>query len=111
MRLLVTGGAGFIGCTLIRQLLEEESGAIVINVDKLTYAGNLENLESVSRSPRYYFERVDICDAGPIHQLFRRYEPNAVIHLASETHVDRSIDGPSPFMQTNIFGSYTLLEA
>ena len=111
MRLLVTGGAGFIGCTLVRQLLEENSSAVVINVDKLTYAGNLESLEPVSRSPRYYFERADICDVGAIRQLFHRYEPNAVIHLASETHVDRSIDGPSAFMQTNIFGTYTLLEA
>src|SRR5437660_489316 len=111
MRLIVTGGAGFIGCALIRQLLEEESSAVVINVDKLTYAGNVESLESVSHSPRYYFERLDICDAGAIHRLFHRYEPSAVIHLASETHVDRSIDGPSPFMQTNILGTYTLLEA
>jgi len=110
MRLLVTGGAGFIGCALVRQLLEEESSAVVINVDKLTYAGNLESLESVSRSPQYYFERADICDSSAIHQLFHRYEPNAVIHLASETHVDRSIDGPSAFMQTNILGTYTLLE-
>jgi dTDP-glucose 4,6-dehydratase len=83
MRLLVTGGAGFIGPALIRQLLAEESSAVVINADKLTYAGNLECLESVSRSPRYYFERVDICDAGAIRQLFDHYEPNAVIHLAS----------------------------
>jgi len=111
MRLIVTGGAGFIGFALIRQLLEEESSAVVINVDKLTYAGNVESLESVSHSPRYYFERLDICDAGAIHRLFHRYEPSAVIHLASETHVDRSIDGPSPFMQTNILGTYTLLEA
>lgn len=111
MRLLVTGGAGFIGSALIRQLLAEEPGAVVVNADKLTYAGNLECLESVSRSPRYYFERVDICDAGAIHRLFDRYEPNAVIHLASETHVDRSIDGPSAFMKTNILGTYTLLEA
>jgi dTDP-glucose 4,6-dehydratase len=111
MRLLVTGGAGFIGSALIRQLLAEESSTVVINADKLTYAGNLECLESVSRSARYYFERVDICDAEAIRQLFDRYEPNAVIHLASETHVDRSIDGPSAFMQTNILGTYTLLEA
>jgi dTDP-glucose 4,6-dehydratase len=111
MRLLVTGGAGFIGCALIRQLLEKDCSAVVINVDKLTYAGNLESLESVSRSTGYYFERADICDAGAIHQLFHRYEPDTVIHLASETHVDRSIDGPSAFMQTNILGTYTLLEA
>ena len=107
MRLLVTGGAGFIGSALIRQLLAEEPSAVVINADKLTYAGNLECLESVSSSPKYYFERVDICDAGAIRRLFDRYEPDAVIHLASETHVDRSIDGPSAFMQTNILGTYT----
>jgi len=111
MRLLVTGGAGFIGSALIRQLLAEEPSAVVINADKLTYAGNLECLESVSTSPKYYFERVDICDERAIRQLFDRYEPDAVIHLASETHVDRSIDGPSAFMQTNILGTYTLLEA
>lgn len=111
MRLLVTGGAGFIGSALIRQLLAEESSTVVINADKLTYAGNLECLESVARSSRYSFERVDICDAHAIRQLFDHYEPNALIHLASETHVDRSIDGPAAFMQTNVLGTYTLLEA
>jgi dTDP-glucose 4,6-dehydratase len=111
MRLLVTGGAGFIGSALIRQLLTEESDAVVINADKLTYAGNLESLEPVSSSPKYYFEHVDICDAGPVQQLFDLYEPTALIHLASETHVDRSIDGPSVFLQTNVLGTYTLLEA
>jgi dTDP-glucose 4,6-dehydratase len=111
MRLLVTGGAGFIGSALIRQLHEEEPTVVVINVDKLTYAGNLEDLEAVSRPPRYYFERADICDASAMNQLFHRHEPDAVIHLASETHVDRSIDGPAAFMQTNILGTYTLLEA
>ena len=111
MRLLITGGAGFIGSALIRQLLTEDSDAVVINADKLTYAGNLESLEPVSSTPKYYFEHVDICDASAVQQLFERYEPTAVMHLASETHVDRSIDGPSAFMQTNILGTYTLLEA
>ncbi len=110
MKLLVTGGAGFIGSAFVRQVITEDSGAVVINVDNLTYAGNLESLEAVTHSPRHYFERVDICDAKAILQLFRRHQPDAVIHLAAETHVDRSIDGPAAFIQTNIIGTYTLLE-
>lgn len=111
MRVLVTGGAGFIGSALVRQLIAEEPDAVVINVDNLTYAGNLETLESVSRSPRHHFERVDICDANSIRELFDGYKPDAVVHLASETHVDRSIDRPAAFVQTNIIGTYILLEA
>ncbi len=110
MKLLVTGGAGFIGSALVRQLIAEEDGTDVINVDSLTYAGNLESLESVSQSSHYHFERADICDPNTIGRLFDKYEPTAVIHLASETHVDRSIDGPAAFVQTNIIGTYTLLE-
>jgi len=111
MRLLVTGGAGFIGSALVRQLLTEDDDTVVINVDSLTYAGNLESLESASSSPRYHFERVDICDAKAIRELFDHYKPDGIIHLASETHVDRSIDGPAAFIQTNIIGTYTLLES
>jgi dTDP-glucose 4,6-dehydratase len=111
MRLLITGGAGFIGSALIRQLLSEKATGSIVNVDSLTYAGNLESLESISTSPNYHFEQVDICDADTIRKLFRHYEPDAVIHLAAETHVDRSIDGPAAFIRTNITGTYTLLEA
>jgi dTDP-glucose 4,6-dehydratase len=110
MRLIVTGGAGFIGSALVRQLIHEEPASTVINIDKLTYAGNLESLESVSGSPRYHFEHADICNPKTIRQLFDDYKPTAVIHLASETHVDRSIDGPAAFVQTNIIGTYNLLE-
>src|SRR6267154_1240493 len=108
--LLVTGGAGFIGSALVQQLMTEDDGAVVIDVDSLTHAGNLESLESVSSSPRYHFERVDICDAKSIRELFERYNPDRVIPLASETQVDRSIDGPAAFIQTNIIRTYTLLE-
>src|ERR1700730_94488 len=111
MRILVTGGAGFIGSALIRQLIAEESGIKVLNVDKLTYAGNLDSLESVADSRQYSFECVDICEERKIRELFRKFEPDAVIHLASETHVDRSIDGPASFIETNIVGTYVLLEA
>jgi dTDP-glucose 4,6-dehydratase len=111
MRYLVTGGAGFIGSALVRQLLSEKAAAAVVNVDSLTYAGNLESLECVKDSPGYSFERVDICEGTILSQLLRHYKPDAVIHLASETHVDRSIDGPAAFIQTNITGTYTLLEA
>jgi dTDP-glucose 4,6-dehydratase len=110
MILFVTGGAGFIGSAVIRQLIRETEDT-VINIDKLTYAGNLDSLRDVSTSPRYHFEKVDICDSGRITQLFERYQPDALMHLAAESHVDRSIDGPAAFVQTNIVGTYTLLEA
>lgn len=107
--IMVTGGAGFIGSALVRFLIRE-TNAKVINIDKLTYAGNLESLVSVSGDPRYCFEHVDICNRGAIEQVFSQHQPSAIIHLAAETHVDRSIDGPSDSIQTNIIGTYTLLE-
>lgn len=109
LTILVTGGAGFIGSAVTRHLIRETAHRIV-NVDKLTYAGHLESLESVSDSERYHFEKVDICDAFEIKKLLKKYEPDAVMHLAAESHVDRSIDGSSEFMQTNILGTHTLLE-
>lgn len=110
MRVLVTGGAGFIGSCLIRQLIHEEPTTCVVNLDKLTYAGNLESVQTVSNSPRYQFERGDICDPAIVKTLFQRCKPTSVVHLASETHVDRSIDGPAEFIQTNILGTYNMLE-
>ena len=107
--ILVTGGAGFIGSALIRFLINETEHR-VINVDKLTYAGNLESLLSVSGSERYHFVQSDISNIEIIQQLFTNFQPDLVMHLAAESHVDRSIDGPSEFIQTNIVGTYTLLE-
>lgn len=110
MRILVTGGAGFIGSALIRHLLQTTS-VQVVNVDKLTYAGNLEALAAVADHPGYHFQQVDICDAAAVRRLFKVFEPTAVMHLAAESHVDRSIEGPADFIQTNIVGTFTLLEA
>jgi len=109
-KILITGGAGFIGSAVIRQIIAETQHS-VINVDKLTYAGNLQSLASVADNPRYRFEHVDICDAAEVARLFREHQPDAVMHLAAESHVDRSITGPADFIQTNIVGTYTLLEA
>ena len=108
--LLVTGGAGFIGSAVIRHLIDCTDVSIV-NVDKLTYAGNLDSLESVATNSRYHFEKLDILNRAGLDQIFQRYQPDAVMHLAAESHVDRSIDGPAEFIQTNIVGTYTLLEA
>jgi len=107
--ILVTGGAGFIGSAVIRHLINDTDHK-VINVDKLTYAGNLESLLSVSDSLRYSFEQVDICDAKEIERVFNLHQPDIIMHLAAESHVDRSIDGPGDFIQTNIVGTYNLLE-
>jgi dTDP-glucose 4,6-dehydratase len=109
MRILITGGAGFIGSEVIRQYIAE-TDVTVVNVDKLTYAGNLDSLAPVDGDPRYRFERLDICDAEALHEVFGQYQPDAVMHLAAESHVDRSIDGPSEFIQTNVVGTTVLLE-
>ncbi|MDR5865951.1 dTDP-glucose 4,6-dehydratase [Halomonas koreensis] len=109
MKLLITGGAGFIGSAVIRHIMAHTSDSVV-NVDKLTYAGNLESLSEVSDSDRYAFEQVDICDRVELERVFREHRPDAVMHLAAESHVDRSIDGPAAFIETNIIGTYTLLE-
>ena len=110
MRILITGGAGFIGSALIRELIENSEHS-VLNLDKLTYAGNLESLISVANNARYEFVQADIVDQATISAVLARFQPQAVMHLAAESHVDRSIDGPSDFIQTNIVGTYSLLEA
>lgn len=107
--ILVTGGAGFIGSAVVRHLINDTEHTVV-NVDKLTYAGNLSSVASVSDNPRYHFEKVDICDADAIKKVFAHYQPDIIMHLAAESHVDRSIDGPGEFIHTNITGTYTLLE-
>lgn len=109
-KILVTGGSGFIGSAVVRHLINEIT-CTVANVDKLTYAGNPDSLSSIAESSRYHFFEVDICDAQALDQVFATFQPDAVMHLAAESHVDRSIDGPADFIQTNIVGTYTLLEA
>jgi dTDP-glucose 4,6-dehydratase len=110
MKILITGGAGFIGSAVIRHIIENTKDNVV-NLDKLTYAGNLESLLSVSNSERYEFEQADICDRVSLDHVFNEHQPDIVMHLAAESHVDRSIDGPAAFIETNIVGTYTLLEA
>ncbi|WP_045595725.1 dTDP-glucose 4,6-dehydratase [Vibrio vulnificus] len=110
MKVLITGGAGFIGSAVVRHIIENTSDS-VINLDKLTYAGNLESLASVDGHERYAFEQVDICNREELDRVFAEHKPDAVMHLAAESHVDRSIDGPAAFIETNIVGTYNLLEA
>ena len=110
MKILVTGGAGFIGSAVIRHIIKNTADS-VINLDKLTYAGNLESLSEIEASNRYSFEQVDICNRLELERVFTTHQPDIVMHLAAESHVDRSIDGPSAFIETNIIGTYTLLEA
>lgn len=109
MKLLVTGGAGFIGSAVVRHAIRD--GHSIVNLDKLTYAGSLSNVAEVSQNPNYAFEQADICDRMAIDAILARHRPDAIMHLAAESHVDRSIDGPAAFMETNIMGTYTMLEA
>lgn len=110
MKILVTGGAGFIGSAVIRHIIQNTNNQ-VLNIDKLTYAGNLESLKEIDQYPNYEFKQIDICDREQITAAIDAFQPNAIMHLAAESHVDRSIDGPAAFIQTNIVGTYTLLEA
>ena len=109
-RIIVTGGAGFIGSAVARHIIQNTADAVCV-VDKLTYAGNLENLTCIADDPRFVFEKVDICDKAELDRVFETFKPTHVMHLAAESHVDRSIDGPGEFIQTNVVGTYTLLEA
>ena len=110
LKVLVSGGAGFIGSSVVRHLINDKKYNVV-NVDKLTYAGNLESLREVDQSPLYSFEHVDICDQAEMDRVFAEHQPDKVMHLAAESHVDRSIDGPGEFIQTNVVGTYVMLEA
>ena len=109
MKILVTGGAGFIGSNLVRLLIREK-GESVVNLDKLTYAGNQNSLVDLVDDEAYCFEQVDLCDVSEVRRVFEVHQPDAVMHLAAESHVDRSIDGPGDFVQTNIIGTYNLLQ-
>ena len=108
-KILITGGAGFIGSAVIRYIINNTEDS-VINVDKLTYAGNLENLKEIENSNRYKFERVDICNISELDRVYSVHEPDVIMHMAAESHVDNSIDKPSAFIETNIIGTFNLLE-
>ena len=110
VKILVTGGAGFIGSNFVRQVLQRKDTQ-VLNLDNLTYAGNLDSLQDIATNPVYQFVQADICDAAAVEKVIKEYQPDTVVHFAAESHVDRSIDGPSAFIQTNIIGTFTLLEA
>jgi dTDP-glucose 4,6-dehydratase len=110
IQFLVTGGAGFIGSAVVRYIINHTQDE-VLNIDKLTYAGNLESLAEIENNPRYSFKQIDICDTVALEQALKDFQPDVIMHLAAESHVDRSIDGPAAFIQTNIVGTYTLLEA
>lgn len=110
MKILVTGGAGFIGSAVVRHIINHTQDSVV-NLDKLTYAGNLDSVSSVANSERYAFEQADICDRAALDKIFAEHQPDAIMHLAAESHVDRSIDSAGEFIQTNIVGTFTLLEA
>ncbi|MFL5155386.1 MAG: dTDP-glucose 4,6-dehydratase, partial [Microvirga sp.] len=109
-RILVTGGAGFIGSAVVRELIRATRHKVLV-LDKLTYAGNLDNLEPVAQNPRYEFVQADIVDGPRMRELLRSFMPDVIMHLAAESHVDRSIDGPGTFIQTNVVGTFTLLQA
>lgn len=110
MKILITGGAGFIGSAVVRNIINNTDHE-VLNIDKLTYAGNLESLAEIEKNPQYHFKQIDICDAVAITNAINEFQPTLIMHLAAESHVDRSIDGPAAFITTNIVGTYTLLEA